>query len=65
MALDAVEFDQRRVFADSREMLVQLPLLLNRKQDIGLDADDENTLQLQSFECRFEGSTVLGKVKQV
>ena len=65
MAADAIKLDERGVVADCSKALCQIPLLLNRKEDIGLDTYNEHTLELQPFEPGLEGTTVLGEIEQV
>ena len=49
MSLDAVKLDQCRIVTNSGKVLTQLALLVNRKQDVGLYADNQRPLELQSF----------------
>ena len=65
MAADAIKFNQRCVVADCSKALCQIPLLLNRKEDIGLDTYNEYTLELQAFETGLQRATVLGEIEQV
>ena len=54
MAANTIEFGKLRVFADHREALGQLALLLYREQDIGTHADDQGALELEALEAFFE-----------
>ena len=46
MAADAIEFDVLRLRADITQAVGQFLLLVNRKQDVGRDTDDQGPFQL-------------------
>ena len=65
MTTDAVELDELRIGAYSGQAFRKFLLLMWRKQNVGLDANYQCTLQVQSFESGLQRSAVFRKIKEV
>ena len=47
------------------EAPANVPLLVGRPQDVGIDPNDLGRLQLQRFECRWQVRVAFGEVVQI
>ncbi len=65
VALDGGQLLQHDLGAALGEACGQFALLVDREQDVGLDADDQRALDAQAGEDCSHGSAVVGEVEQV
>ena len=65
VTLDAVQWSEADVFHYFCQTDSQLFLLLQRKQEIGLDADNQGFIQLQFAETGLQRAAVLGQIEKI